>query len=443
MVSEAKLRSIFAAMDDVILVLDGHGCYLEIAPTNPNLLYRPAQNLLGKTLNEVFPAEQAETFLQYIQTALSTRQKVVAEYNLQVNGEELWFSAAISPMMEDTVVWVARDITECKQAEKAVAANEVRIRSLILNSTDVITIHDQNGVIKFATPSAQRILGYAPEDLIGLNAFELTHPEDRENLGKEFASVVERTNPGTWTEYRIRHAEGSWLYIETLGINLLMQPGVEGIVLTSRDVTQRKQIEMELREAYEATIEGWSMALDMRDKETEGHTQRVVKTTLALAKAMGLGESELVHIRRGALLHDIGKMSIPDSILLKPGSLTPEEKAIMQQHPQNAYQMLSHIAYLKPALDIPYCHHERWDGSGYPRGLKGEAIPLSARIFTVVDVYDALTSDRPYRKHLTDGEAIQYIRTQAGQQFDPDVVQVFLNQFAAMPGDHQQPNDSI
>jgi len=148
--------------------------------------------------------------------------------------------------------------------------------------------------------------------------------------------------------------------------------------------------------------------------------------TLAIARSMGLQESELIHIRRGALLHDIGKMGIPDSILLKPGPLTEDERATMRHHPIFAYKLLKGIEYLQPALDIPYYHHERWDGLGYPNRIAGDRIPIAARIFTVVDVWDALTSDRPYRPAWTKEEAFQYIQNQSGKQFDPQVVQEFI-----------------
>lgn len=187
---------------------------------------------------------------------------------------------------------------------------------------------------------------------------------------------------------------------------------------------QRSNLELTL--AYDATIEGWSRALELRDIETAGHAQRVADLTVELAQAMGISKSDIIHIRRGALLHDIGKMGIQDSILHKPGPLTDEEWAVMHKHPQVAYEMLSSIAYLRPALDIPYCHHEKWDGTGYPRGLKGEEIPLPARIFAVVDVYDALTSARPYRPAWTKAQALDYIREQAGKHLDPQVVEVFL-----------------
>ena len=187
-----------------------------------------------------------------------------------------------------------------------------------------------------------------------------------------------------------------------------------------------------LQTAYDATLQGWVRALDLRDRETEGHTQRVTVLTQDLARQMGFDEEKLVHVKRGALLHDIGKMGIPDGILLKTGSLTPAERELMQQHPCLAYEMLSPIEFLKPAVDIPYCYHEKWDGTGYPRHLQEDKIPLSARIFSVVDVWDALTSHRPYRTPLDPAEARQYIREQSGIHFDPRIVDVFLGTSPAL-----------
>lgn len=196
------------------------------------------------------------------------------------------------------------------------------------------------------------------------------------------------------------------------------------------DGLQRSNTELEL--AYERTLEGWVAALDLRDKETEGHTQRVTQMTVRLAQAFSLGEAQLVQIRRGALLHDVGKLGIPDSILFKPDKLTPDEWEVMKKHPVYAHDWLSEIEYLRPALEIPYCHHEKWDGTGYPRGLKGTEIPLSARIFAAIDIWDALVSDRPYRPAMPRQQVREHIASLAGTHLDPEVVKVFLARVDAL-----------
>lgn len=202
---------------------------------------------------------------------------------------------------------------------------------------------------------------------------------------------------------------------------------------TSHRKTAEAALQMahsELQDAYDRTMEGWVRALDLRDHETEGHTLRVVEVTLRLARAMGIKEPEITHIRRGALLHDIGKMGVPDSILHKGEDLSEAEWLLMKKHPAYAFEMLFPIPYLYPALDIPYCHHEKWDGTGYPRGLKGEQIPLAARIFAVVDVWDALRSNRPYRPGWPDEKVVEYLRANAGTHFDHRVVEAFLRVLA-------------
>ncbi len=214
-----------------------------------------------------------------------------------------------------------------------------------------------------------------------------------------------------------------------LAVRVQTSSGDEVAVLAesfNRMVGNLQQSKDELLQAYDNTIEGWSRALDLRDEETEGHSQRVTELTMRLAQGFDFTEEELVQIRRGALLHDIGKMGIPDAILGKPGKLTDEEWEIMRRHPTYARDMLWPIEYLRPALDIPYCHHERWDGNGYPRGLKGEQIPLAARIFAVVDVWDAMRSDRPYRDALPAEEVRDYIKGLSGRHFDPAVVEAFV-----------------
>jgi putative nucleotidyltransferase with HDIG domain len=217
------------------------------------------------------------------------------------------------------------------------------------------------------------------------------------------------------------HPNTEWVsFLETMA-------GQAAIAIDNANLFQGLQhSNQELAMAYDRTLEGWARALELRDNETEGHARRVTEMTLALARSFGVQGDALVHIRRGALLHDIGKMGIPDNILHKPGPLDEGEWALMHQHPVFAYEMLKSIDYLRPALDIPYAHHEKWDGGGYPRGLEKEQIPLAARIFAIVDVWDALNSDRPYRQAWPPEEVIAYIQECSGTHFDPAVVKAFL-----------------
>ncbi len=212
-----------------------------------------------------------------------------------------------------------------------------------------------------------------------------------------------------------------WLrFLETLA-------GQASVAIDSAELFNKmERSHVELLQAYDATIEGWGRALDLKDEETEEHSQRVTKITLDIARKMNIKNEELPHVRRGATLHDIGKMGVPDSVLLKPGKLDDDEWEIIKKHPVYAYEMLAPIDYLRPALDIPYCHHEKFDGNGYPRGIKGKQIPLPARIFAVVDAYDALTSDRPYRKAWSEEDTLALIKKESGSHFDPEVVKVFL-----------------
>jgi len=197
-------------------------------------------------------------------------------------------------------------------------------------------------------------------------------------------------------------------------------------LLRAAQELQQSSIESEVASGVTVTLEGWARSVELRSGDAEGHTQRLADMTVQLAKIMGVSEDEIINIKRGAVLHDVGKITIPDKILQKAGKLTDNEWVVFKQHPESAYNLLYPIEYLRPALNIPYCHHERWDGTGYPRGLKGEEIPFAARIFTVVDVWDSLRSDRIYRSGWPKEKVIQFIREQAGKGFDPKVVNAFV-----------------
>lgn len=328
--------------------------------------------------------------------------------------------------------WAAR--AERARMQKALLESEAQFRLLAENASDMISRLSTDGQMLYVSPACETILGYMPDELTGKSSYDLIHTEDQPLVKNIFNG---RSIDTTQTvAFRALHKKGHYVWLESTARAILdrKNSSVLEVQTASRDISERKKAEKELQdahhnlqEAYERTIEGWVRALDLRDRETEGHTQRVSELTLKVARILGFSEDELVHIRRGALLHDMGKMAIPDEILQKPGPLNEAEWERMRHHPIYAYEMLSPISYLHPALEIPFFHHERWDGSGYPRGLKGEEIPLPARLFAIIDVWDALCSDRPYRKKLPRNEVITYLRENAGVLFDPKLTRVFLS----------------
>ena len=318
--------------------------------------------------------------------------------------------------------------------QNALTESEEHFRLLAENASDMIARITTDGEMFYISPACKIILGRAPEELRGMKVFDLIHHEDRAIVQALFNRKPSDT---TYTvTFRASHKDGTFVWLETSARAILDPNTKEAVEVqsASRDITERKRAEealqlahKQLGEAYERTIEGWVHALDLRDRETEGHTKRVTEITLKVAKQLGYTEEELLQIHRGALLHDMGKIAIPDEILQKPGPLNDAEWEKMRRHPSYAYEMLSRIEYLRPALDIPFYHHERWNGSGYPHGLSGKDIPLAARLFAIVDVWDALRSDRPYRKQLPREQVIEYLRENSGQLFDPELVDVFLN----------------
>ena len=368
------------------------------------------------------------------------------------------------------------DITDWKVAEETIQRQVRRFQALREIDTAIITGPDlqftlgillEQIMVQLNVDAAAILLHRAGSPLLEYGARRGFRTEayldTKMRLGEGFAGIVALTqqtihipdlslDPGMGVQPLPIEAEGFKVYY---GIPLIAKGQVKGVLEVflraprSIDLERLEFLEalagqaaiaidnsslfdqlqdsnVELSIAYDATLEGWAKALELRDRETVGHAHRVIEMTLRVADRIGIRGESLLHIRRGALLHDIGKMGIPDSILLKPGPLTPDEWVIMRQHPAHAYEMLKTIDYLSPALEIPYCHHERWDGNGYPRSLKGKNIPMAARIFAVVDVWDALTSDRPYRLAWPEHQALEYISRESGRHFDPEVVNAFF-----------------
>ncbi len=378
---------------------------------------------------------------------------------LRASGETRWVQGASRPERQPDggIVWdgLLMDVTAHRQVQEALrrshveletrveertaalAESEQRYRTLVdLSPETVLIIQDQ--CVVYANQAAARLLGAArAEDLLGTSGLGFVHPDFRAAVrGRMFQTGVLGVLQQRWVR-----RDGRVIDVEAVA-GPIEHEGKPARQVLARDVTDRKRAEErvhalngELTQAYDSTIEGWSRALDYRDHETEGHSRRVTELTLRLARAVGMEEDELVHVRRGALLHDIGKMGIPDRVLLKPGPLDDGEWAIMRRHPTLAHEMLSPVAFLRDALDIPHGHHEKWDGTGYPRGLAGEAIPLAARLFAVVDVWDALRSDRPYRRAWTVARTLDHVRDLSGTHFDPAAVRVFLALIEAPAGE--------
>ncbi len=324
-----------------------------------------------------------------------------------------------------------------KQNAFRIEESEERLRVLINAIPDFIVFKDGEGRWQDINNVGRELFEFSKQEFRGQTDLEMA---EQKPIFGEILRYCDATDIEAWQRGETIHCQidslpfrGGMREYDLVKVPLFWPDGSrKGMVIVGRDITEIKNSERNLVQAYDSTLEGWAKAVEMRDRLTEDHTRRVVALTERLARLMGVPEADMIHIRRGALLHDVGKIGIPDAILSKPAALTDDETKVMVQHPEQAHNMLSHIGFLGPALDIPYCHHEHWDGGGYPRGLKGEEIPLAARIFAVVDVWDALTSDRPYRAAWTEQDALHYIREQSGKYFDPAVVKAFLDNFHAL-----------
>jgi PAS domain S-box-containing protein len=334
---------------------------------------------------------------------------------------------------EEILLSTIRDISVRKAAE----AERELLRSALLTSANGVVITDRNGCIEWVNPAFTTLTGYSEREAIGGTPSVLRSGVHDDAFYKQLWQTV--LSGAIWQGELVNRRKNGTLYYEEMTITPVRIGGssITHFIAIKQDITQRKHAEAELSrshasliDSYDTTLAGWSNALDLRDRETEGHSRRVAEMTVLLARTCGVAEEQIEHIRRGAMLHDIGKLGIPDAILHKPGPLSDEEWDVMRRHPGYAYDLLKPIAFLQPALDIPSCHHERWNGSGYPRGLRGTEIPFAARIFAVVDVWDALRSDRPYRAGWPDAKIRAYLAEEAGNLFDPDIVDVFLGLLA-------------
>lgn len=434
------------------------------------------EELLGHAMMELYPGIETTHMFSLLKRCM--RERKPADFENQFiypDGSIGWFELRMEPVPEGVFI-LSLDISARKQSEIELQEQFRRIEALreidvaIISTTnlslalqtvlkqvtsclhvdaaDILLFNPHLYILEFAAGQGFRTRGIEKSQLrlgeghAGRAALEKKTVSvlDLSNIREPFlrASLIEGENFVSFFAVPLI-AKGNLVGVLEIFHRVALQPdeswmdflhalgGQASIAIESSHLyqdLQRSNIDLML--AYDTTIEGWSKALDLRDKETEGHTLRVTQMTVAVAELAGISETEMIHVKRGALLHDIGKMGVPDTILLKPGKLTDEEWDIMRKHPTYAYDLLHPIEYLRPCLSIPYYHHEKWDGTGYPRGLKGEQIPLPARLFAVVDVWDALSNDRPYRPGWPREKVLEHIRSLAGTHFDPKAVELFF-----------------
>ena len=475
--TEQALEAILQTFTDTNFVLSPDGEILDYKSNAPFLRYIFPGSLQNKRIADIFPAALAEQLENALHTVQQTGNVFSLEYVLPVSNRDYWFDARVIPISESKIMLIARDITECRETrikmERQVQQLSIlrsidlaiasgldlnlllsmlldRVMALIhVDAATVLLLNSKTNLLEFAAGKGfhSNILQYTRlklgEGCSGRVALEreMIHIPDLRKDKAEFdrSPLFAQENFVTYWGVPLM-AKGRVLGVLEMFHRLPLKPdkdlqnflvmvaGQAAIAIDSAMMfseLQRSNVELSL--AYDATIEGLSRALDLRDKETKEHTFRVTDITVKLATRLGIKQSDLIHVRRGAILHDIGKVAIPDQILFKPGPLAKDEWEIMRKHPGIAVELLSPVSYLEPALEIPHWHHEKWDGSGYPDGLSQEEIPFAARLFALADVYDALISNRPYRSAWSKWDAVQYIEDQAGSHFDPRIVPEFLD----------------
>jgi len=471
------LQAVITALPLLVFEIDKDGIVLDYKSDSPSHFYIHPEAILNSHLRTFFPKQVDSELEEILLSIKQNRQPPYLNYAVQLDDGEHWFEARFILSNKNRSMVIIQDVTRYKSNEAKIQKQLDRMAALRAIDHAITSSVDLNltlsilltQVVKHLQIDAACILlwSHNTERLeykagLGFQTNTLSHTKLR--LGEGYAGiaaleqrVVQKVNLlSRDTDFLRSPTFGQEGFVSYFGVPLIAKGEVLGVLeifnrsLINPDLEWLTFLEMlggqaaiaidnaklfselqrsntEITSAYDATIEGWSRALDLRDRETEGHTQRVIDLTLQLAQQIDVPRKELVHIRRGAALHDIGKMGIPDRILHKPGPLTDEEWDTMRRHPQYANDLLSSIDYLRPAKDIPCYHHERWDGSGYPKGLKGEEIPLVARLFAVVDVYDALISDRPYRPAWSKQAALEYIQENEGTLFDPRITSAFMH----------------
>jgi PAS domain S-box-containing protein len=472
-----QLDAIFRAFPGLLFFMDADGQILDYRDGNISNLQLPPEKILGHSMRDILPPEVGLKFNLTLRETLKTGEVVSIEYRLPVPEGERWLEARLVPFNNDAhVIAIVRDVTErvrnagrlqsqlrrmyaIHSVDAAITASfdlkvtlSVILRQMInqlgADAADILILNPNTRMLEFAsgqgfqTGQTQPLPVMIGQGYAGKAALErrtITIPDLGNQPGNSLlAPALLRENFSNYYAVPVI-AKGQVKGVLEIYHRSLLQPDDDWLDFLSTMANQAavaidsaslfqdlQRSNGELSLAYDAAIESWAQVLELSNRENGAHAYRVVELTIKLARSMGIAEPELIHFRRGALLHDVGKLGIPENILNKPGPLDEAEWKVMQSHPQLAYDLLSSVNYLAPALDIPHFHHERWDGSGYPDGLREDQIPFPARLFAVVDVYDALTSTRPYRPAWSRQVALNHIQDSSARLFDPAVVQAFL-----------------
>jgi HD-GYP domain-containing protein (c-di-GMP phosphodiesterase class II) len=474
---ERKIDPPFQAFADLLFVMDDHGEILDCRFSDPSTYSDSCEGIQNKSVQDILSTETGDKLKELLLNHQQGGKNASIEFPLIMEGCELWFDARLVAASDSKFILSARDITKYKQTENRMKRQLHRLSALrsidfaiasgldlnlllsILLDRVIETLHVDAATVLLLDPKLDELTFAAGK---GFQTNILQHTRLKTGQGyagkvaseRRIISIADLTT--SKTEFERSPLFPSEKIVAYYGVPLVAKGRVLGVleifhrshlhpdedwldflnIISGQTAIaidsammfkelQKSNIELSL--AYNATIDAWSRTLDLRDHDTEGHTRRVTDITLRFAVLMGTKDAELIHIRRGATLHDIGKVAIPDDILFKPGPLNNNEWETMRQHPKYAVDLLSPIKYLERAMEIPHWHHEKWDGTGYPDRLGGEEIPFSARLFSLVDVFDALTSDRPYRRAWSKKETVKYIESQSGRHFDPNLVPEFLN----------------
>jgi len=471
-----QLDAIFRAFPDILFSMNRQGQILDYRAGKMSSLYLAPEQFLGHSMKEILPTEVGTRFDYALQEAFRTGKVVPLEYQLQVPDGDRWFEARLVPSDEHRVIAVVRDVTDrVRTAEKVQsqlrrlsalhAVDAVITASFDLNVTlsvilrqlinqlgveaaDILVLDENTRMLEFASSQGFEVRQFQPLPLMIGQGYAGKAALERRTISVDDlkSHLADLAVPANLLHEKFANycavpliAKGQVRGVLEIYSRSIVQPdddwldflatiaGQAAVAIDSAYLFQNLQrTNTELSLAYDAVIESWAQALELSSRESGAHAYRVVDLTLQLARSMGVEEKKLIHYRRGALLHDIGKLGISETILNKPGPLDEIEREVIRRHPLLAYQLLLPIDYLAPALDIPHHHHERWDGSGYPDGMREGQIPFPARLFAVVDVYDALTSTRPYRSAWPRQAALDHIQNNSGSLFDPAVVTAFM-----------------